>query len=146
MWEKLSDYLLVYLGSMFKMILGPLAGLSNHLTLWETALFTCLGMMSTVLVISLINPSFRKKMVWKFKRDKRLFTRRNRRLVLLWRKYGLKGIAFITPVLLMPIGGAIIALSFGGKRKLLYQYMFASMAFWSLITSWVVLEAGQYIR
>ncbi|MEZ5067446.1 MAG: hypothetical protein R2847_02715 [Bacteroidia bacterium] len=35
----------------------------------------------------------------------KIFTKRNRRIITLWRKYGLFGIAFITPVILsIPIG------------------------------------------
>ncbi len=137
MWERILNYGAVYLGSMFKFIFGPLAG-AKSLTVWETALFTFLGMMTVVFILSLMKDEFRTKLIWRLKRDKRLFTRKNRQLVRMWGKYGLRGVAFFTPLFLMPIGGSIIALSFGSKRAHVLKYMAISAFFWSLVTSFAV--------
>lgn len=135
MLERVLDYAAVYFGSMFKFLLGPTTGTLNDLSVWETALFTALGMFTTVFLVSLLKDEWRHQLVWKFKRDKRLFTRKNRRLVRIWSRFGMQGIAFLTPILLMPIGGAIIALSFGGSRTKMYKYMAFSFVFWSLVGS-----------
>ncbi len=137
MVERILNYGAVYLGSMFKFIFGPLAGAKN-LTVWETALFTFLGMMTMVFLLSLMKDEFRRKLIWRFKRDKRLFTRKNRQMVHMWSKYGLGGVAFFTPLFLMPIGGSIIALSFGSKRSQILKYMAVSAFFWSIVTSFAV--------
>lgn len=137
MWERILNYAAVYLGSMFKFIFGPLAG-AKTLTVWETALFTFLGMMTVVFLLSLMKDEFRRKLVWRLKRDKRLFTRKNRQLVRMWGKYGLRGVAFLTPIFLMPIGGSIIALSFGSKRAQVLKFMAISALFWSFTVSFAV--------
>lgn len=142
MIERLLNYGAVYVGSMFKFIIGPVAGTASELSIIETSVLTALGMMTTVLLVSLLKDDFRRKLVWKFKRDKRLFTRKNRQLVRIWSRYGLKGVAFITPIFLMPIGGAIIAMSFGGKRARILKYMAISAVFWSFVTTFAVHYLG----
>ena len=137
MFERILNYGAVYLGSMFKFIFGPLAGAKN-LTVLETALFTFLGMMTVVFILSLMKDEFRRKLIWRLKRDKRLFTRKNRQLVRIWGKYGLRGVAFLTPLMLMPIGGSLIAFSFGSKRAHVLKYMAISAFFWSIVTSFAV--------
>jgi hypothetical protein len=63
---------------------------------------------------------------------KLIFTRRNRRVVGIWMKYGLAGIAFLTPVLLsIPIGTLIANSLVHNKRKILL-FMFISLVFWSI--------------
>lgn len=145
MLERILNYAAVYLGSMFKFLLGPIAGTASQLSVWETALLTFMGMMTTVFLVSLFSDEWRKKLVWKFKRDKRLFTRKNRQLVRLWSRYGLHGVAFITPIFLMPIGGAIIAMSFGGSRIKMYKAMAVSCVFWSLAGSFAFHYLGDLL-
>ena len=145
MWERIINYLAVWLGSMFKFIFGPLTGAARDLSFIETVVFTVLGMMTTVFLISLMSDEFRHKLVWRFKRDKRLFTRRNRQIVRLWGRFGLQGVAFLTPVFFMPIGGALIAMSFGGSRIRIYKYMFVSSLFWGIITSFAVRQLGNLV-
>ena len=137
MLERILNYGAVYLGSMFKFMFGPLAGAKN-LTVWETALFTFLGMMTTVFILSLMKDEFRRKLIWRLKRDKRLFTRKNRQMVRMWNRYGLRGVAFFTPIFFMPVGGSIIALSFGSKRQEILKYMAVSAMFWSIVGSFAV--------
>ena len=63
---------------------------------------------------------------------KALFTKRNRKLIWLWRKYGLFGIALITPIILSIPIGTIIANSLVNNRKKVIIYMFFSVLFWSI--------------
>lgn len=64
--------------------------------------------------------------------SKKIFTPRNRKLVKVWRKYGLIGIAFLTPVILSIPIGTIVANSLVSNRKKIIIYMFFSVLFWSL--------------
>ncbi|HKR07062.1 MAG TPA: hypothetical protein VJY62_20660 [Bacteroidia bacterium] len=64
---------------------------------------------------------------------KKIFTSRNRRVVKVWKKYGLMGIAFITPVLISIPVGTIIANNMVQNRKKIFLYMFISVLFWSLL-------------
>lgn len=135
MIETLLEYGMVFITSMFKFALAPLTGIARDLSIVETALLTIFGMMTTVLIVASIKDDFRKKLVWKFKRNKALFTRKNRRIVSIWNKYGLAGVAFLTPVLFSPIFGVFLAISFGGSKKRMVKYMFISAAFWGFTLS-----------
>jgi hypothetical protein len=137
--NEILNYGAVYLGSMFKFILGPVYGAAAELTFFETFIFSFLGMMTTVTIFTFLGDSLREKMVAFFRKDKRLFTPKNRKLVSIWNKYGVIGVAFLTPLFLSPIGGAIIANSFGGSKKRILGYMAASACFWG-ITYTVIFE------
>jgi hypothetical protein len=137
--NEILNYGAVYLGSMFKFILGPVYGAAAELTFFETFIFSFLGMMTTVTIFTFLGDSLREKMVAFFRKDKRLFTPKNRKLVSIWNKYGVVGVAFLTPLFLSPIGGAIIANSFGGSKKRILGYMAASACFWG-ITYTVIFE------
>lgn len=64
---------------------------------------------------------------------KRIFTSRNRRIITLKTKYGLAGIAFLTPVLLsIPIGTFIATKLVHNKSKIIL-YMAVSISFWALV-------------
>ena len=65
--------------------------------------------------------------------NKKVFTRRNRRFVRIWRRYGLIGIALITPVLISIPVGTFIANRLVPNRKKVFLYMFFSLLFWSII-------------
>lgn len=65
--------------------------------------------------------------------QKKVFTKRNRRLVTIFRKYGLLGIAFLTPVLLSIPIGTIVANSFEPKKRKIFLFMFISILFWSTL-------------
>lgn len=63
---------------------------------------------------------------------RRIFTKRNRRIILIWKKYGLTGIAIITPILLSIPIGTIIANSLESRKSKILLYMFLSILFWSV--------------
>jgi hypothetical protein len=63
---------------------------------------------------------------------KKIFTRRNRNVVKVWRKYGLFGIALLTPVLLSIPIGTILANSLVNNRRKIIIYMFFSLLLWSV--------------
>ena len=145
MIETLLEYGMVFITSMFKFALAPLTGIARDMSILETALLTILGMMTTVLIIASIKDDFRKKLVWKFKRNKALFTRKNRRIVKIWNRYGLAGVAFLTPVLFSPIVGVFLAISFGGSKRRMVKYMFVSAAFWGFTLSILYKFVGNLI-
>jgi hypothetical protein len=79
------------------------------------------------------NVEIRYSYIEESKPKKRIFTRRNRRIVRIWKSYGLIGLAALTPILFsIPIGTFMITrLEHNHKRILLY--MFISVSCWSLI-------------
>jgi hypothetical protein len=139
MLQEAYQYFVVYGLSMFKFILGPITARIYEMNLFETVLFTVLGMMTSVFLFSTILGN--KIHVWimkSFYKNRKLFSRRNRRMVKIWREYGLKGVAFLTPILFTPIGGTIIANSFGEHRNKIFKYMFVSALFWAVIISFAI--------
>ncbi|MBS0001204.1 MAG: hypothetical protein KFF73_19625 [Cyclobacteriaceae bacterium] len=131
----LAKYLTVYLISMLKFVGGPTLGAAVGLTFLETVILTILGMMTTVLVISLFGHSFREWLNRIFRRDKKLFTKRNRKFVVFWKRYGLFGVSFLTPVIFSPILGTLLVHAFGGSTRKILGYMLISAVFWSFALS-----------
>lgn len=70
--------------------------------------------------------------VSRIEQNKRVFTKRNRRIVRIWKRYGLTGIALITPVILSIPIGTLIANSLVDDRRKILLYMFISILFWSV--------------
>lgn len=138
MFADFAKYVAVYTSSMFKFIAGPVVGAGSGLAFWETALLTILGMMTSVFLFSTIaGKKFREIIVRTFYKNRKLFSPKTRRTVRIWRNYGLKGVAFLTPVIFSPIGGTLIASSFGESKKRIFWYMLVSSVFWGFLFSFV---------
>jgi hypothetical protein len=110
-------------------------GAAVGLTFLETVATTVMGMMTTVVIVSFFGTSLRKWVNSTFRRDQKVFSKRNRKFVVLWKKYGLFGISFLTPVLFSPILGTMLVSAFGGSRSRIFGYMLFSAIFWSLALS-----------
>jgi uncharacterized membrane protein len=117
---------------MLKFIGGPTIGITFGLTFLETVFFTILGMMTTVISLSMLGDRFRNWVDRIFRRNRKLFTKRNRRFVTFWKKYGLFGVSFLTPIIFSPVVGTLLVNAFGGSKKKIIGYMFLSAIFWSL--------------
>ncbi len=118
---------------MFKFVAGPVFGAVNGMTFLETVITTVLGMMTTVLIITYFGPYIRQLWLNIFgseKSNKKVFTKRNRRFIFIWRKYGEFGISFLTPVIFSPVIGTLVITTLGGKRKKILSYMLLSATFW----------------
>ena len=135
--DALALYFSVYLTSMFKFLVGPPLGVALGLAAHEAALLTVLGMMTTVSIISLLGASFRRQLNGFFGRNRKVFTKRNRRLVKWWNKYGLAGVSFLTPVLLSPVIGALVVNALGGAKQKILLYMAVSAVFWALVITYM---------
>ena len=59
--------------------------------------------------------------------------RRLRFVVRIWKRFGIIGIAVLTPPFLTPPIGAAIAVSFGEKVSRIILFLGASMVAWSLV-------------
>lgn len=101
--------------------------------------------MTTVVVLTLLGENARKRFLHRLRKKKKLFTPKNRRMVRMWRKYGLKGVAFLTPVFFSPIIGTVMAISFGEPAKRIFFYMLGSALFWGVIFSLFINELNSFI-
>ena len=133
MVEYLLKFLAIYLMTLFKFIAGPVLGYVAGYSLAEIMLVTVLGMMSSVLLFTYLGEWAKKQWGIRIKRKKVVFSRKNRRIVQIWQKFGAAGVAVLTPLLLTPIGGTLVLTSFGVDRRKIISYMFISGLFWSFI-------------
>ena len=135
MWETILKIATVYFSSMLKFVFGPLGGYAAGFTVVTTILVTVAGMMTVVIVFTLFATWIREKIIMRFFKKRNKFSQRNRRFVTIWKKYGLIGVAALTPILLTPIGGTLLALSSGSPKEKIIFYMFISASVWSVIMS-----------
>lgn len=129
-----AKYLSVVIASMIKFVGGPLSGLALGLSWIETVVCTTVGMMASVVAITYAGAALQALLHrYRPQAPPKRFTRRTRLAVRVWKRAGMAGIAFLTPLLLTPIGGTILAVSFRVKRGQLLLYMFVSALVWAVI-------------
>ena len=68
-------------------------------------------------------------------KKKKMFSRRNRIIISIRRKYGFFGIIFFTPILLSIPIGAFLAQKYYSKRSNVLVYMSLSVVLWSFLIS-----------
>jgi hypothetical protein len=147
MWIKILSYITVIGSSMLKMILGPGLALAFKLSFVESVLLTTLGMMLTiVLFTSFLGKLVRRWFIDTFFKNKKVFTKNTRRMVRIWTSYGLIGTAFLTPLLLSPIGGGLVVNTFGGKKIKIYTFMLISGLVWSTIYTYIFYAGNDLIH
>ena len=144
--EDVLTILTIYVLSMFKIIFGPTMGYAAGFSPLVTVLITVSGMMTTVLIFTFFGEIIREKILNRFIKPKKVFTKKNRRFVKIWRKYGELGVAFLTPILLSPPGGSIIAIALGGSRKKTIGYMFLWSVVWTTIITYTFYYSGDALR
>jgi hypothetical protein len=132
----------IFLLTMLKFIFGPTLGYGAGFPYLTTVAVTVAGMMSSVFLFTFLGELMRQKILVPFFGKKPRFTKRKRRFVTIWKKYGIKGIAFLTPLLLTPIGGTIILTSYHTSKRKIILYMFMSAVFWAFVLSGVVYVFG----
>ena len=135
-------YITIYLLCTFKIIFGPTMGYAAGLHPLETVALTVAGMMTTVIVFSIGGERLRKKYLMKYFKPKKVFSKKSRRFVKIWSRYGEFGIAFLTPILLSPPGGTLIAIALGGKPRKTITYMLIWSIFWSFALTYAIYYSG----
>ncbi|WP_338793949.1 hypothetical protein V9L05_06795 [Bernardetia sp. Wsw4-3y2] len=138
--QRFIDYLVVFAMSMFKFIFGCVGGAVRNFSYLETVLITVLGMMTSVVLFTFFGIAIRNWFFIAFRRKRKIFSKRNRRIVKIWRKYGIIGVAFLTPILFSPILGTLIAVSFGEDKKRIFFHMLWSAALWAIILSYITTQ------
>lgn len=135
-------YLSVFVLSMFKFVLGPITALPLDLPYLVAVALTAGGMMATVCLLTFAGSGLRNRWMAQLNRNRKRFSPGSRRMVRIWRKYGILGTAVLTPLLLTPIGGTLVAIAFGEKKWRIVYYMLASAVFWGF----VITAAVYYLR
>jgi membrane protein DedA with SNARE-associated domain len=144
MWEEIAKAIPVALGSALKFILGPIAGVAARLHILTTIIATVVGMMASVTAFTYFGEWIRTHVLDRFfKKRKKRST--HPKLQELWKKFGLAGIAALTPLILTPIGGTLLAVSSGSPRKKIIVYMAISAVAWAIIFSAVLYLFGRKV-
>lgn len=128
-----GSYFAVMAATAVKFVAGPVTGFSLGLSLWETIICTWIGMMFTVTIMLSIG-RLAINALQSFRTQKPIiFSKRARFAVQIWTRFGVKGIAVMTPLLFTPIGGSLLALSF--KTPFLRTWIFMAIAgiFWGIV-------------
>jgi membrane protein DedA with SNARE-associated domain len=146
MWEEILKAVPVFFSSMIKFIFGPVGGYAAGLHVVTTILSTTLGMMTIVILFAYFGNWIKAEIFSKFrKNDKPPSQKKNRRLARIWKKYGLTGVALLTPIILTPIGGTLLALSSGSPREKIILYMFISASVWAIVLTFSIYLLGNEI-
>ena len=123
---EIIPYFTVYASSAIRLGYG--------LNIGVIVLLTTAGMMSTVFsitfldhIIQILIPHFLNL------KKRKKFTPRTRKFIKIWKYSGIKGVAFITPILLSPVIGTVLLNAVGAKKKEIIKWMFVSAIIWSSI-------------
>jgi hypothetical protein len=138
MVEYVITFLGIYLMTLFKFIAGPVLGSVAGYSLAEIMLVTVLGMMSSVIIFTFLGEWMKQQWDLRFQTKRRVFSKKNRRIVRIWQKSGAAGVAFLTPLLLTPIGGTLVMTSFSVNRRIIISYMFISSVWWSFFFGLII--------
>jgi membrane protein DedA with SNARE-associated domain len=144
MWQEILKAIPVYFSCMLKFIFGPLGGYGVGLHPITTILTTVAGMMTVVFLFTFFGNWIRTKIFSRFKKRK-INLKRAAQLEKIWKRYGLIGVALLTPVLLTPIGGTLLAVSSGSPKDKIVFYMFVSASFWSVVFSMTIYIFGNQV-
>ncbi|MDH3709579.1 MAG: hypothetical protein OER04_06805 [Cyclobacteriaceae bacterium] len=135
MFSEIIKYISVYLLSMVKFMAGPPLGVAVGISTLETILISIFGMMTSVVIFSLIGERIKFPWLPKFIREARHEKPTDKRFIYLWKKFGVFGVTFLTPVLFTPIGGTILVTAMGSPKGKIIIYMLFSAVFWSIALS-----------
>ena len=133
-------YFAVMFATALKFIAGPITGFSLGLAWYETLFFTWLGAMLTVTFIVSMGQIILKSLSSFRKTKPLLFSKRVRYAVQIWQKFGIKGIAALTPLIFTPIGGSFLALSFKVPLPRILIFMAISSILWALLYTGLIYQ------
>jgi len=138
MHEAFLTFVGIYLLTMLKFVAGPLLGAAAGYSPWQIIGVSVMGMMSSVTLFTFLGVQIKKWIHLTFGKRKKLFTPKNREIIKVWNSYGELGIAFLTPILLTPIGGTLILVSFGSAKRKIISYMLMSSLAWAIFFSFSI--------
>lgn len=145
MTEELLKALPVYFSCLIKFVIGPIAGYGLGLHIITTILATISGMMTSVIAFTYFGDWLRTKIFKRWIASRKRFTTGSRRAVRIWQRFGLIGVAILTPLLLTPIGGTVLAVSFGAPKEKIILYMLVSASVFAVLFSVAVYGFGEAV-
>jgi membrane protein DedA with SNARE-associated domain len=144
MLQEILKAIPVYFSCMLKFIFGPAGGYAVGLHPITTILTTVAGMMTVVFLFTFFGNWIRQKLFGKFQ-FRKPNTKKTEWFEKVWKRYGLLGVALLTPIIFTPIGGTLLAVSSGSPREKIIFYMFVSASFWSVVISMAIYIFGNQV-
>ncbi|GIQ68742.1 DNA-binding protein [Xylanibacillus composti] len=130
-------YLAVFLlaATPFLEVVGVIPiGVAAGLPALNVTIVALLGNLATIWLLILLIDKFKQ---WRARRQaskgQAAEGKRHKRAAQIWKKYGLPGLAIISPFLIGSHLGAMLAMSFGGTKRLVGIWMTASIVAWSIL-------------
>jgi ABC-type antimicrobial peptide transport system permease subunit len=145
--EKALQVILIVILSATKFFAAPITSLNIGFNYLQTLMLTIAGGILGVVVFYYLSNVIAFLFIKilkavngnKLPAKPKIFTWKNRMIVNIVRKYGLLGVAVITPVILsIPLGTFLAARYFHDRNQVL-KYLCASVVFWSVIISSLVI-------
>ena len=120
-----------------KFVIGPASALAYGLTKFETLLFVFSSSGFWSIFYYYTGAKIQDWYNAKFpsKKKKKVFSKRNRKIVALKNKFGAWGLAFLIPLISIPISALIASKYFKHDKKIWLKYLLAS-AFWSVVLTY----------
>lgn len=133
--ERLHKYLILMLTCTVKYLVGMIYAKADGLNFYETLTFGALGGILGVIVFSYFGAFLRRysKGLRKYFQLKHNYSRA-KRLMTFWHKYGIIGMAFISPFV-SPMIAVIVALAFREKPLNIIRYYCTALVLWTVIFS-----------
>jgi hypothetical protein len=135
MFAKVLEIIGIIIGSAFKYSWATVFVAESHWGLIPAFIFNLLGGIVGVYIYTYLGEHLRD---WYIKRNKqngsyKAITKRNRLIVFFRKKLGLKGVAFLSPIIItLPLGTAILLTMTKNHNKII-KYLIVSCVFWTSI-------------
>ncbi|MEM6268277.1 MAG: hypothetical protein AAF998_02515 [Bacteroidota bacterium] len=134
--------------SALKVIPGAALAVARELNPVEIFLSLFVGGMLGIIFFAYFGTRIRKWRKARLKKrgvNKPFKIRRIRRIMRIWKRFGLAGVAVLTPPMISPPFGAIIAVAFGERFERILAFMAVSMALWAGIFALIGKQVLEWI-
>lgn len=126
-------YASIFLLAMLKFLVALVAAVANpNWGFWEVVLTAGLGAWSSVILYAFFGTAFRRWLQRRFPRRSPVKYSRKKKLYLLWKRYGLVGVSFLSLVI-SPMVSVGIAVSFREDIRRIIFWNSLSIIFWTLV-------------
>ena len=136
--QEIIKIITIMVASSFKMLFGVPLAIATGYNQLESIIIASAGGFIWVVIFTFFS-QWIINVIEKFgsKKEKRIFTKRNRFIIKVRQRFGLIGLAFIAPNLTIPVGTFVLVKYFKSRRKIIL-YESLSVIFWAVVTSLIM--------
>ena len=136
--QEIIKIITIMVASSFKMLFGVPLAIATGYNQLESIIIASAGGIIGVVIFTFFS-QWIINVIEKFgsKKEKRIFTKRNRFIIKVRQRFGLIGLAFIAPNLTIPVGTFVLVKYFKSRRKIIL-YESLSVIFCAVVTSLIM--------